>query len=87
MEGTGLCALPVPSGLADETIAATAPHELRTGGANSMSACGWLAALSTPEPLILGPLFRLVADRCDDLALSRSRTLVVCGRLALSVRH
>jgi hypothetical protein len=41
----------------------------------------------TPKPLILGPLFRLVSDRCGDLEFSRSRTLDVCGRLALFVRH
>jgi hypothetical protein len=41
----------------------------------------------TPNPLILGPLFRLVADRCDDLGFSRSRPLDVCGRLVLFRRH
>jgi hypothetical protein len=41
----------------------------------------------TPNPLILGLLFRLVADRCDDLGFSRSRTLDVCGRLVLFRHH
>ena len=41
----------------------------------------------TPNPLILGPLFRLVADRRDDLEFSRLRTLDVCGRLVLFMRH
>jgi hypothetical protein len=39
------------------------------------------------NPLILGPLFRLVVDRCSDLAFSRSQTFVVCGRFALSGCH
>ncbi len=39
------------------------------------------------KPLILGRLFRLVADRCDDLRFYRSRTLDVCGRLVLFRRH
>jgi hypothetical protein len=41
----------------------------------------------TPNPLILGPLFRLVADRCDDLEFPRSRTFDVCGRFVLSRCH
>ena len=41
----------------------------------------------TPNPLIPGPLFRLVADRCDDLELPGSRMLDVCGRLVLSGCH
>jgi hypothetical protein len=41
----------------------------------------------TPNPLILGPLFRLVADRCDDLGFPRSRMLDVYGRLMLFRRH
>jgi hypothetical protein len=39
------------------------------------------------NPLILGPLFRLVADRCGDLGFPRSRMLDVCGRLVLFRRH
>jgi hypothetical protein len=46
-----------------------------------------LEGLATPNPLILGLLFRLVADRCDDLLFSRSRTLDVCGRLVLLGCH
>jgi len=42
---------------------------------------------ATPNPLILGLLFRLVANRCDDLGFSRPRTLDVCGRLVLFRRH
>jgi hypothetical protein len=38
---------------------------------------------TTPNPLILGLLFRLVADRCDDIGFLRSRMLDVCGRLVL----
>ena len=41
----------------------------------------------TPNPLILGLLFRLVTDRCDDLELRGSRMLDVCGRLVLSGCH
>jgi lysophospholipase L1-like esterase len=44
-------------------------------------------AFSTPEPRILGPLYRLVADRCDDLELPGSRMVDVCGRLVLSRCH
>jgi hypothetical protein len=40
---------------------------------------------ATRNPLI--PLFRFVADRCDDLGLPRSRTLDVCGRLVLPRCH
>jgi hypothetical protein len=42
---------------------------------------------AAPNPLILGLLFRLIADRCDDLGFPRSRVLDVCGRLALLRRH
>ena len=38
----------------------------------------------TPKPLILGQLFRLVADRCHYLELSRFCALDVCGRFARS---
>jgi hypothetical protein len=41
----------------------------------------------TPNPLILGPLLRLVADGCDDLAISRYRPLNICGRLVLFRCH
>ena len=41
----------------------------------------------TPNLLILGPLFRLVADRCDDLRFRRSRSLDDCGHLVLSRRY
>jgi hypothetical protein len=37
----------------------------------------------TPEPVILGPLFRLIVDRCDDLGFPDHRTFDVCGRLVL----
>jgi integrase len=37
----------------------------------------------TPNPLILGLLFRLVADSCGDLELPGSRALDVCGCLVL----
>jgi hypothetical protein len=37
----------------------------------------------TPNPLILGRLFRLVMDRCDDLGFPWLRTRDICGRLAL----
>jgi hypothetical protein len=40
-----------------------------------------------PNPLILGLLFRLVADSCYDLGFSRSRTLDVFGRLVLFRCH
>jgi hypothetical protein len=38
---------------------------------------------ATPNPLILGRLFRLVADRCDDLGFLQPRRLDACGRLVL----
>ena len=39
------------------------------------------------NPLILGPLFWLVADRCDDLRFRRSRSLDGCGHLVLFRRY
>jgi hypothetical protein len=48
---------------------------------------GGLLWARTQNPRILGPLYRLVADRCDDLELPGSRMLDVCGRCVLSGCH
>jgi len=39
------------------------------------------------EPADSGQLFRLFADRCDDLRFPRSRSLDGCGRLMLFRRY
>jgi hypothetical protein len=38
---------------------------------------------ATPDPLILGRLFRLVADRCDDLRFLWSHSFDGCGRVVV----
>ncbi len=45
-----------------------------------MGATGGLPWARTPEPRILGPLFRLAVDSTEYLRLSQLLTLVVCGR-------
>jgi hypothetical protein len=40
-----------------------------------------------PNPLILGQLFRLFANRCDDLHFPRSHSLDGCGHLVLFSRY
>jgi len=43
----------------------------------------WVAPVQTPEPLILGRLFRLFTDRCHELRFPQSHLLDGCGRLVL----
>lgn len=65
----------------DEIKDETTSVQLPSGGGVAWTASDEGAGI--PNPLILGRLFRLVTDRCDDLRFPRLHSLDGCGRLVL----
>lgn len=94
MEQTGVAYSRCSLVLADLLVAsvvsmvALVPSRATPSGAIDSGDAAWMIigrGSGDPNPLIMGPLFRLIADRCDDLAFCRCSPLDVCGCLVLLV--